>query len=192
MPFTMPTLKHLNEFIDHLDEIYITKRREKDLNRFLGSIRPYTDNPVRTNAIATAKMLKVAANAYDATLIELKELGHGTPWGTKEWDRHLLNILTGIIYLQLADIRNGEYKKYEEKDVIEGSVLTEVMAAKFGIQGISEIPADVKNTSLTALSWLLNTDAGKKIEFPGKTRDALLAMIQYELESSEATSSCAM
>ncbi|ASQ44879.1 hypothetical protein [Legionella clemsonensis] len=148
MPFRIPPMSDLLKAANQLTIAYTEKRKEKDLNRFLGSIRPATHNSDRINDIQFIQTLAQHISNNRATYSQVDV-------SFKDQDYALVvapflkEALSGAMLLDLMKIT----KSYgdDEASVKNNSALGNVILDLFKIDGLSEVPLDKQKRCLEAL-----------------------------------------
>lgn len=199
VPMKLPRIKSLLTALNHLADTYNTERKKKDANRFLGSIRSNTNNPVRHMAIEHLQSLGsfIKDNkAYDLnTLSDTKEYRPILPedfdsetddeLGTlkkvyeKDAITRLKQALAGAIILTLHDI----YDHNKNTD----SALGKELCRTLDIPNISAITLNDEKKLLGEYSTLLKVYHDNFFSEDQKEEEALIKSLGTDVKISKET-----
>ncbi|KTD07451.1 hypothetical protein [Legionella jamestowniensis] len=148
MPFRIPPMSELLKAANQLEITYAEIRKEKDSNRFLGSIRPATYNSDRINDMQFIKTLAqhISDNKANYSNVDASFKGQDYALVVAPF---LKEALSGALLLDLLKITRSY--KGDETSVKKNSALGNVILDLFKIDGLSEVPLDKQKKCLEAL-----------------------------------------
>ncbi|KTC78018.1 hypothetical protein [Legionella brunensis] len=183
MPFNIPALNVLIETSQKLESAYKEERLSMDKNRFLASLRSYTDNHLRIDDISfiTAFAGNIEKNQGNYEFLRGAFAKTKEP-SNENIDEFVRKALAGAYLFHLSKINDGYMS---EKSVKGRSALAKLICNLFGVERFSEIPKKEQQACLQDFQCYIRfvtNKSGLRIKWhESKTNRALFREIEEEM-----------